>query len=38
MYAEDGRPSISPERLLKASLPIVLHSVRSERAFCEELD
>src|SRR5215212_9867380 len=33
MYAEDGRPSIPPERLLKA-----LYSVRSERAFCEELD
>jgi transposase len=38
MYAEDGRPSIPPERLLKASLPIALYSVRSERAFCEELD
>jgi transposase len=38
MYAEDGRPSIPPERLLKASLLIALYSVRSERAFCEELD
>jgi transposase len=38
MYAEDGRPSIPPERLLKASLLISLYSVRSERAFCEELD
>ena len=38
MYAEVGRPSIPPERLLKASLLIALHSVRSERAFCEELD
>ena len=37
MYAEDGRPSIPPERLLKASLLIALYSVRSERAFCEEL-
>ena len=27
-----------PERLLKASLLISLYSVRSERAFCEELD
>ena len=27
-----------PERLLKASLLIALYSVRSERAFCEELD
>jgi transposase len=38
MYAMDGRPSIPPERLLKASLLIALYSVRSERAFCEELD
>ena len=38
MYAEVGRPSIPPERLLKASLLIALYSVRSERAFCEELD
>ena len=38
MYATVGRPSIPPERLLKASLLIALYSVRSERAFCEELD
>jgi transposase len=38
MYAEAGRPSIPPERLIKASLLIALYSVRSERAFCEELD
>jgi transposase len=38
MYAQVGRPSIPPERLLKASLLIDLYSVRSERAFCEELD
>ena len=37
MYAEVGRPSIPPERLLKASLLIALYSVRSERAFCEDL-
>ncbi len=37
MYAELGRPSIPPERLLKASLLISLYSVRSERAFCEQL-
>ena len=36
MYAENGRPSIPPERLLKASLLIALYSMRSERAFCEE--
>jgi len=29
MYAEVGRPSIPPERLLKASLLISLYSVRS---------
>ncbi len=38
MYASNGRPSIPPEQLLKASLLIALYSVRSERAFCEELD
>jgi len=38
MCAELGRPSIPPERLLKASLLISLYSVRSEYAFCEELD
>src|SRR5256712_4735000 len=37
MYGVDGRPSIPPERLLKASLLISLYSVRSGRAFCEEL-
>jgi transposase len=38
MYGDGGRPSIPPERLLKASLLISLYSVRSERAFCEQLD
>ena len=38
MYADIGRPSIPPERLLKASLLISLYSVRSERGFCEQLD
>ena len=38
MYAEVGRASVPPERLLKASLLISLYSVRSERAFCEELE
>jgi len=37
MYADGGRPSIAPERLLKASLLIALYSVRSERLFCEQL-
>lgn len=38
MYAEGGRCSIPPERLLKAQLLIALYSVRSERQFCERLD
>jgi transposase len=38
MYGTGGRPSIPPERLLKASLLISLYSVRSERVFCEELE
>lgn len=38
MYKEIGRPSVPPERLLKASLLISFFSIRSERAFCEELD
>jgi transposase len=38
MYVDDGRPSIPPERLLKASLLMSLYSIRSERAFCEQLD
>jgi transposase len=38
MYAQGGRPSIPPERLLKSMLLIALYSVRSERHFCEQLD
>lgn len=38
LYADTGRPSIPPERLLKASLLIALYSVRSDRVFCEMLD
>src|ERR1700738_5440204 len=38
MYSLMGRPSIPPERLLKASLLIALFPVRSERMFCEQLD
>ena len=37
MYSRVGRPSIAPERLLKASLLIALYTVRSERQFCERL-
>jgi transposase len=38
MYSAIGRPSIAPERLLKASLLMALYTVRSERMFCEQLD
>lgn len=38
LYAQNGRLSLPPERLLKASLLMALFSVRSERAFCEQLD
>lgn len=38
LYSQIGRPSIPPERLLKAQLLIALYSVRSDRLFCEMLD
>jgi transposase len=38
MYSRIGRPSIPPERLLKAQILIALYSVRSDRLFCEQLD
>ena len=38
MYAEAGRPSIPPERLLKSMLLMALFTVLSERQFCEQLD
>jgi transposase len=38
MYRDGGRPSIPPERLLKAGLLMAFYSVRSERLFCEQLD
>jgi len=38
MYSKMGRPSVAPERLLKAQLLIALYSVRSDRLFCEMLD
>jgi transposase len=37
MYSENGKPSLPPEQLLKASLLIALYSIRSERQFCERL-
>ena len=38
MYASTGRPSIPPERLLRATLLMAFYSVRSERLFCEQLN
>src|SRR5260370_7532570 len=38
MYSATGRPSMPPERLLKASLLMALYTVRSERLLCEQLD
>ena len=37
IYADNGRPSIPPEHLLKASLLMAFYTVRSERQFCEQL-
>src|SRR3984893_16590025 len=38
MYADGGRPSIAPEKLLRAQLIQMLYSVRSERLLMEEID
>lgn len=38
MYARCGRPSIPPEKLLRAQLLQMLNSVRSERLLVEEID
>jgi len=38
MYAKVGRPSIAPEKLLRALLLQVLYTVRSERMLMEQLD
>jgi len=38
MYADLGRPSIPPEKLLRAQLLQMLYSVRSERLLMEEID
>jgi transposase len=38
LYAKKGRPSIAPERLLRAQLLMVLYSVRSERQLMEQLN
>jgi transposase len=38
LYSRFGRPSIAPEKLLRALLLQVLYSVRSERMLMEQLD
>jgi transposase len=38
LYAPGGRPSIAPEKLLRALLLQVLYTVRSERLLMEQLD
>jgi transposase len=37
LYAADGRPSIAPERLLRAALIQILFSIRSERQLMEQM-
>ena len=38
LYPKTGRPSIPPEKLLRALLLQMLYSVRSERQLMEQLD
>jgi transposase len=38
LYSSEGRPSIAPEKLLRASLLQAFFSVRSERQLTEQLD
>ncbi len=38
MYSREGRPSIAPEKLLRALLLQVLYTIRSERLLMEQLD
>ena len=38
MYARGGRPSIPPERLLRASLIQVLYTIRSERQLVQHIE
>lgn len=38
LYEEEGRPSIAPERLLRAQLLMLLYSIRSERQLMEHLE
>jgi transposase len=38
IHASEGRPSIAPEKLLRAQLLQMLYSIRSERLLMEEID
>ena len=38
LYSDIGRPSIPPERLLRAQLLQIFYSIRSERLLMEQLD
>lgn len=38
LYSGTGRPSIAPERLLRAQLLMVLYSIRSERQLMEQIN
>jgi transposase len=38
LYSPKGRPSVPPEKLLRALLVMVLYSIRSERRLMEELE
>jgi len=38
LYSTTGRPSIAPERLLRATLLMVLFSIRSERQLMEQMN
>ena len=38
MYAKTGRPSVAPEKLLRAQLLQILYTIRSERLLMEQLD
>lgn len=38
LYSSEGRPSIAPERLVRASLLQLFYSIRSERQLMERLD
>jgi transposase len=38
LYSDTGRPSIAPERLLRATLLMILYSIRSERQLVEQMN